>query len=603
MEPNYSLSPIVRVEGRDLAGVPGAELESLRIERGLRILGRATLRLHDPALEIASGALFCLGAKVEVALLNDQGVAGGTIFSGLVTTATLDFGVSGGPALLVTADDPAVKLTRGTKTATYTRVTVGDVVSRLAREAGLQADVTSPTPESFEYLIQSGTALQFIDDIAERYGVDWYIGGTDCSTLTFGAPTPSSPSMRFEVGRNLSSLMVRASGLGPTVVAANGWDPVSKNAMGPSTAQVASAPSGRQPAMGGIRAGRGLGDSAYVSSVASPTSATDAQALAATMAERAASASLVARGETPFVAQIEPGDLIEIAGAGPANGRYRVSRVEHLLSGNGLITRFTAGDPRRGTLAESLGPRRRDSFSHNGLLSAVVTNNSDPDGLGRVQVMFGGIQTQDTSAWARMATPGAGAQRGLVILPELGDEVLVGFEQGDILRPVVLGGLFNGNAKMASYGLAPGAGASGGQVARRSLVSRKGYRMQIDDGEAPSEQGVTMALTDAADHMVRLGKDKMQIALPSGVPLEITAGNGAGIEIDAQGNVTIRGKKVTIASDTDVSIGAKLGKAELSAPTGQLALSGMTFALKATATGEINGGGSLTAKAAAVMIN
>lgn len=603
MRPTFSLSPVVRVNGRDLAGIPGADLIGMRIERGLRVLGRATLRLADPALSLSSGGMFAVGTQIDVALRNDVGIGGGTIFSGVVTAATLEFAGAAMPILLVAADDAALKLTRTSTTTTYADVTVADVVTQLAREAGVQADVTSPNDQVFEYLIQSGTPLQFIDDLAERYGVDWYVGGDDCATLTFAAPAPSSAAARLEVGENLRSFSVRANGLGPASVAANGWDPAAKNALGPSTAQVSSSPSGAGGVMGSFRSPDALGGGSYVSSAANPVSGADATALAGSMAERVARESLAARGEAAHIVQIGPGDLIEIAGAGPASGAYRVSRVEHVHGPDGLRTRFWAGGPSRDTLADALGPRRRDSFSQTALLSGVVTNNSDPAGLGRVQVMFGGIQDQDTSAWARIATPGAGANRGLVLLPEIGDEVLVGFEQGDILRPVVIGGLYNNSAKMGSYGLAADAGSSGGKVAQRSLISRKGYRMQIVDGESNSEDGVTVALTDGSDHMLRLGKDRMQVTLPAGIPLEVKVGQSAGIEIDDQGNVTIRGNKITLASDTDVVVGAKAGKVEASAPAGQVALSGTTFAVKATASGEINGGGTLTAKGGTVMIN
>ena len=83
-----------------------------------------------------------------------------------------------------------------------------------------------------------------------------------------------------------------------------------------------------------------------------------------------------------------------------------------------------------------------------GVAPATVTDISDPDGQGRVQVTLpwcpdsGGGRYE---AWARIATLFAGSDRGSWFIPDVGDEVLVAFEHGDPARPYVLGGLWNGS--------------------------------------------------------------------------------------------------------------------------------------------------------------
>ena len=73
-----------------------------------------------------------------------------------------------------------------------------------------------------------------------------------------------------------------------------------------------------------------------------------------------------------------------------------------------------------------------------GLAVARVTQNQDPDGLGRVRVRFPWFDDSE-SFWARLATPMAGKDRGLVLIPEVDDEVLVGFEREDLRFPYTLG--------------------------------------------------------------------------------------------------------------------------------------------------------------------
>src|ERR1700750_2275998 len=78
-----------------------------------------------------------------------------------------------------------------------------------------------------------------------------------------------------------------------------------------------------------------------------------------------------------------------------------------------------------------------------GVVVAVVTNNQDPDGFGRVKVKFPWLSDVDESSWARIAAPMAGKARGIYFLPEVDDEVLVIFEHGDVRSPYVLGALWN----------------------------------------------------------------------------------------------------------------------------------------------------------------
>ncbi|MEA3008362.1 MAG: hypothetical protein QOJ91_54 [Sphingomonadales bacterium] len=78
-----------------------------------------------------------------------------------------------------------------------------------------------------------------------------------------------------------------------------------------------------------------------------------------------------------------------------------------------------------------------------GVMTAVVTQNQDPDGLGRVKLRLAAAGEGDETDWARIVAPVAGAARGTFFLPEVGDEVLVAFDHGDIRFPYVLGALWS----------------------------------------------------------------------------------------------------------------------------------------------------------------
>jgi uncharacterized protein involved in type VI secretion and phage assembly len=82
---------------------------------------------------------------------------------------------------------------------------------------------------------------------------------------------------------------------------------------------------------------------------------------------------------------------------------------------------------------------------YSGVVSGIVKNLDDPDGLGRIEFEFNSFHEPVRSAWARVAAPLAGKARGAFLMPEIDDEVLVAFEEGNFNFPYVVGFLWNGH--------------------------------------------------------------------------------------------------------------------------------------------------------------
>ena len=173
-----------------------------------------------------------------------------------------------------------------------------------------------------------------------------------------------------------------------------------------------------------------------------------------------------------------------------------------------------------------------------GMYPAVVSDNQDEDGQGRVEVKLpwspdpGGAEY---AVWARLATTMAGDGRGTWFVPEIGDEVLIGFGGGDPRWPYVVGALWNGQAA------APESMDTDNNV--RSIVSRSGIRIALDDTDGavtltlstPGGQEITLAdgdgtvqIADANGNTVELGSDG--ITLTAANKLTVSA---ASIEMDA----------------------------------------------------------------------
>lgn len=132
-------------------------------------------------------------------------------------------------------------------------------------------------------------------------------------------------------------------------------------------------------------------------------------------------------------------------------------------------------------------PDQRAAGDFPGVMMALVTDNVDPQGLGRVKLTYPWMETEEDSYWARIAAPMAGPDRGEFFLPEEGDEVLVAFENGDLEHPYVLGGLWNGQRE-------PPEDNADGNNDIRTIKSRSGHAVTFDDAEGGG--GVTIETAD-----------------------------------------------------------------------------------------------------------
>ncbi|MFZ0388992.1 MAG: phage baseplate assembly protein V [Calditrichia bacterium] len=141
-----------------------------------------------------------------------------------------------------------------------------------------------------------------------------------------------------------------------------------------------------------------------------------------------------------------------------------------------------------------------------GVAVGIVTNNQDPENLGRVKVQLPWLGSGDDTFWARMAVPMAGKERGTYFLPEVDDEVLVAFDQGSIDHPYVLGGLWNGSDK-------PPENNSSGRNDIRKIRSRSGHEIIFNDNS--SQRRESLEIHTNGGHTILLddssGSEKIQI--------------------------------------------------------------------------------------------
>jgi uncharacterized protein involved in type VI secretion and phage assembly len=304
--------------------------------------------------------------------------------------------------------------------------------------------------------------------------------------------------------------------------------------------------------------------------------------------------SVVARGVGLVNPKLQPGSSVKVENGGPSSGSYRIGSIEHVYTSHGFYTKFTAGRTRPAGLVDTLGSAQPDAgLLSAGLVVGVVTDNNDPDSMGRVKVKFTGVDDV-VSQWARMVSIGAGASRGAIFMPEINDEVLVGFEHGDTRRPVVIGGLYSKQKTLPDWGM------SGSAIEARRITSAAGHIFEFGEvASSPDKSHVLLKLAGGA-HLLRLGADKFDLEVASGKPITIKAGS-AKFEITASGDVNIEGTNVTIKASAALSLEGN-SQATVKA-SGTAELSGAQVSVKGSATGTVDGGGMLTVKGGMVAIN
>ena len=519
------------------------DLVEVVVERGVHLTGAFTLRFDDPDFLLVDATTFAIGTEVEISF--DSVVA----ITGMVQSLGSEQTSNSRHEFVVGGHDVSYRLGHGTKVRTFLSQSYQDVVTAIAREAGLRVEIDSElSVVKLPYIVQSTTNHQFLSQLARRMGASWSV---DAQTLRFSAVRQGEATATLEFGENLRRFRARYSGVEHAdKVTVRGWDAVNQRAILATEPLRNHAATRTAATIGTSRQDSEPGE--LRTSGAVVESLDEARQLATAMADRVAGAEFSARGEAVDCPELAAGKWVDVGGVGTRmGGTYFVTSVEHRWGrGVALSTRFEVGGSEKDTLVELLGPGSADvARLGEGLTVGVVTNNNDPDGLGRIKVKFPSVDDQIESAWARLVVPGGGSNRGFGILPELDDEVLVAFEHGDLRRPFVLGGLWGGRAKppTTSAGI-----LDRGKVHTWGLTTRSGQQLRLKQGDQPADQHFVVQLVDGTK--IYLGQDKVEVVSGGGKTIELKS-NSASVLLDGStGDITLKGRNITLDATTKVTV-------------------------------------------------
>jgi phage protein D len=531
----------IKVAGQALDPSITERLLEARVQDNLMLPDAFMLRLRDPDFQLVDGTLLDVGAKIELKFAPAAAATAGDGFKGEVTTIAPQF-EGEGCVLLVRGYDISHRLNRSRKTRTFQDMTASDIASKVIGESGLPAEV-EPTRDVYPFEQQSNeTDWDFLWRLAAR--VSYEVACAD-DKIRFRAPgTSAGAPVQLRWGQDLRAFHPRATAIAQIEkVTVSGWDPKAKRRVS------ANADKAKLDSSIGLqrdKVAQGLGGGSITVSDQIVTSQGEADALAQSTLDRVANAWLEAEGVALGNPRIRAGSKVQITGVGTRfGGDYLVTKSTHVVRGHkGYDTEFEISGRNRRTLIDLLTPSHRDEYAGS-LVIGVVTNNDDPEKMGRVRVKFPGLDERQEGWWARVASISATGGRGIMMMPLVDDEVVVGFEHGDPRRPFVLGSLWSGTAKPDKLA------ASGGKP-DGSFNLRSDKKVSISaGGDLAMASEAKMAVTSSSDYTM-VSDAKVAIEAKGG---EISISGPAGsVVIKADGSITIKGTQITVDASATLAL-------------------------------------------------
>ncbi|MFD5067428.1 VgrG-related protein [Streptomyces sp. NPDC058369] len=590
------------------------------------------LRFRDPDRVLLQQTGLKIGSEARLLARTGADTAPKPLLEGPVTALEVELDETG-TFTLVRGLDASHRLLRGRRVASYQNMTLSDICGQIAQRAGLKPGTVDVAGPVIEHIAQPNvTDWEFVRGLAEEAGAQAYVRDGQLHITrpaeASGAPDSSARADRdplvLELGTNLLRCRAGVSAAEQvSEVEVRGWD------IGAKEPLVGRSPAGTSATLElGVTAAEvtaPFGEARFVVTDAAYGTQAQVDQAAKALAERIAGSfaelEAVIRGNP----EVTAGSAVALNAVGaPFEGRYTVTSSRHVfdavrgyetwitVSGQQERSLFglTAGGAPGASGASGAGPRWA------GLVSGTVTDTHDPEGSGRVKVRFPWLSDEYASDWARTAQSG-GTGGGEAFIPEVGDEVLVGFEQGHLDRPYVLAGLYNGKDRPGGGGSdanAPGAPGGGdlvdpttGAVNRRAFASRSGNQLELLDA-ANGPQGVRLR---TGDGKLTIDLDRRGTAVvinsDGSVTIEakervsVTAAKGVALDAGS-GELTLTGESVTLTSRNGVALNGGNGKVALSTD-GAVEVRGGQVMVDGSRRTDVKSGGSVTVNAPMIQLN
>jgi uncharacterized protein involved in type VI secretion and phage assembly len=535
--PNPTSGVEVLIDGQKLPQELMKQFLDVQVKDSLFKPDTAVLRLRDPYATIIDHALLTVGKAIDIKMSKAEETAVKPLFKGEIVALEPEF-TEQDCIVAVRAYDKGYKLHAKRVSRTFQDQKAEDMVRQVGAEAGLAAGTLESTGVVHKFFQQSmETNWEFCWRLAAMSNFEFVV---EESRFHFRRRAAKGAAAHIVWGNDLLAFRPRVSGVGqPKDVTVANFDPVAKQlvsgrAATPATPIRTEAANGRGAVVGQLAGGSVVVADRVVANQG------EAEKLAQSTLDRIAGSFVEAEGKAMGNPAIRAGSTLTITKVGKRfSGDYVLTQTTHTVrSGERYTTSFVVSGRTGNSFADLLQTAQKAAWS-NQLVVGVVTNNKDPDGLGRVRVKFPALGDTIEGWWARVATINAGNERGLFMLPEVNDEVVVAFEHGDTRRPIVIGSVFGGKAKLpadlhdtknnppkAAFGVKSDDKVHIEGKQEMKLISNEKMTLQVTN----SGQGGTGAyLLDATGDVETKSKQN------------IKATAAAAFEVDAKSSVTIKG--------------------------------------------------------------
>lgn len=539
------------------------QVVSIDVWAGVNKLPRARLVISDgdPAaatFPISETTALIPGAALEISLGYDQNVT--LVFSGVVYRQGLEVSQNGSSRLVVEATDKAMAMTLARQNAVFEKVTDSQLIQKLIGQYGLTAKVSSTS------------AVQPV--IVQYYSSDWDLmliraqlngmlvtaaGGT----VTVAPPdTGKTPVLTLTYGQSLLDFraeMDASTQFTAAAIQSFAWDPATQSvtASGQASANVTTPGN-----LSSDQLAKVFGVSQYTQQTGGTLAQADLTGWSSAELLKARLSKI--RGSALFQgsALVTPGAMVTLAGLGDRfNGNGYVSGLHHRMV-NGMWTTaielglspnwFAASAPH----VAAPGASGQLPPVANLQTGVVLKTADDPDGEFRVQVQLPLLQAGGLGVWARLGSFYASAGFGAEFYPEVGDEVVVAFMNGDPRFPVIVGSLYS---KKNPPPVPPDAKNN-----QKSIVTRSKLRLDF------FEEDKAVAIATPGGHSLRLDDKAKTITIKdlngntvTMAPGGITVSSAADLTLTAKGNVAISAQgNLSLKANANVSIAGAAIKAD-----------------------------------------
>lgn len=600
------------------------EILEFTVENSIHLPDMATFRIHDSDFKWLDSEMIQEGKIIEIRGGEEQNTLQ-SLFNGEITGLELDLAAQGVPTVVVRCLDLSHRLHRGSYNRSFVQMTDTDIVKKIGQEMEFNVDAES-TSEVHDWIFQNNqTNWEFLTERAERNGFRLYVQGK--KDLHFcKVDNKKEKVIKLEWGINLRSFRPRiAASQQVDEVVVRGWDTDKKVAIIGKWKVPSGIPLSTGNKSGGETANKAYGSARMVVVDRPVHSQQEAEDIARSICDSISGNYLQADGLCYGQPELQPGAYVEIKNIGKRfSGEYYVTATTHVYTpSEGYTTIFSVSGKQPNTLLSIMDQSKDMSRAKQGgnILIGVVTDNKDPENMGRVKVKYPTLTEDHTSHWARMVSPMAGKGRGLFILPEIDDEVLVAFEHGDIHRPYIIGMLWNGQDGLPETGVH----GSGNVIDRRVFYSRIGHKMSFNDKDGKGDITLTtkgnnsftmddkeskISVTTAGGHLFTLddGKNNKNIIAKttSGHQIVLSDKDNTIIVKDKSGN-----NKITIGSNDNsikmecngnFTINSK-GKVSIEGKAGVDVKTPAMMNLESSGPGTLKSGAILTINGSLVKIN